>query len=461
MIRVFMLCFMLSFLLDPGSASSYETQKQETNAQKDAIVKVGHPKFNTYQLEIVNLCFWIVKNYSHNSKKPFNQKKITLLIAEFLGIILPDNCELVDPVHGLENKVEWARLSSDDKYLVTRTRKTDLKSESLTLWHVETGQSTILGNVRLPDSKRKMQFPKNAFVFTADNQQVIFGGCIVDTVEIWSLRTQARVHIMQGHKDRVSTISLSANDKLILVTDDSGYAYVWNRETGKCVRTFWQGYWEIFRVRMDWCVFCNNDQNIVSLDTNAAYIWSVSYMSYPWCRKQKHNTNDFALFAKISRDQQHLVFPASSSVRHTIYVLQLPTTKSRLAFREHTSRVKDFCFVRGDTYVASIDHNSIMYIWQLADGVTVHRFEGIRDYKIWFTDLRPQWFSRENVECIPFVLKSNEHEAGTICCLEVESGKEMRMEDEELLNAHGVSSDGRFMVVQERKHPYTELRYLK
>jgi len=446
MMRVLILYFILSLMFAPGFASCCKTKPKENIVQKDAIVAVERPKLTKDQHQYVNLCYWIVENYSPNYQY---RRTITQLIIEFLGVILPDNHRLEDPSSGTNPVLcvtVWARFSLDDHWLVTKTQQLmDRDSASLMLWHVETGQSTILGDAIFPLMAHKL-FPEKTCVFTADNQQVIVGGSMPHTIEIWSLRAQARVNTLRGHHNFVEAISLSSNDKFILSNESCGYAYVWHRETGKCVRRFWQE-WGWSRVRLEWSFFCNRDQHVVSSDSDAIYLWSVRL---GWGRKRAikaaTTTTDWIKITGgiISRDQRHLVFATISDAHSVLYVWQLPTLTSRLEFREHTTDIDKFCFVRGDMCVASIDISGIAYIWQLTNGNTVHRVEYNNHFGNYLGNgpLRSHWVSRKNIEYIQF---------GFNCCwVEVESGRAVRTEhkNDEIINFLDISSNGRFIVVQ-------------
>lgn len=111
-------------------------------------------------------------------------------------------------------------------------------------------------------------------------------------------------------------------------------------------------------------------------------------------------------------------------------------------FHEHKNWVLTSCFVREDTWVASVDNDYTLCIWRISDAHCIHRFENSNYFLLL---QHSYWLKSGDIECIIVATENSPYE---IQVLAVESGKGIFTFTGHTDRIHSVcvSSDGKYLI---------------
>jgi len=412
--------------------------KQESTLLPNDIAEIKPQKYTKYQKKYAYIVYFMAEHIF-----PTCPQAMTQLVLAFLGV-----CPFTPP-QSLPNRIYWCCLSSDDQWFVTGSA-----SDTIHLWHVETGQGTYLED----GSPR-------AWVFTADTYHLITASVTSNNLYIWEVATGLRVSTLTGHGYRVNHCAVSSDDTLLLSVALDGLR-LWARATGTCLRVFSKFQFQ-FKL---WGQFWNNNQFILSAGVRrlgpavkmqsphvgpvrvGMEMWAGTVHIQVWsvdagkCVREVSVGRDTKEIGQcqVSANQQLVVVPILYP-GCMIGVWDLVTGTSGPLFREHTTKVTACGFLHGDTWVASVDRGGTLYVWQVTDGCPRHRVQHCRVGVAGM--IRSYWLRRTGrsaVECI--TIESSSADIPHIRVLEVESGTVTHTFEDTLIKTSDVFSDGRFMV---------------
>lgn len=96
----------------------------------------------------------------------------------------------------------------------------------------EGGTTKFIRNFEWPEYNGD---PITCLALTNDNQWMIGGG---KTPRLWKVATGKVFHVFQGHTDKIVSLSVSADGKLLATGSSDGTARLWDIATGKEIRVF-------------------------------------------------------------------------------------------------------------------------------------------------------------------------------------------------------------------------------
>jgi len=345
---------------------------------------------------------------------------ITRLIAAFLWHRhLPEQRVGTIP-H--DRSIRMCQLSSDDSWLVSHSLW------QLYLWNVATN--------RLQWTLTAHDEDINQCILSSDDQYII-SASRDKTLKIWTFLSGTLLYTLEGHTGRVSSCSLSADNQFLLSTSDDETVRMWSVTTGKCIKIFYG-----HSTHAKFAQFYANNPRVIST-CRYVRVWDVATKK---CVQILQGHTDVITYCNYSSDEQFLL---SGSTDETARVWDLSTGTCKQTFEGHTDCVEAGCFVRNDTWIASIDYKNNLCIWRISDAHCVYR---LPNYYAYFSLQRSYWLKCRNTECIivsTYTTNPYNHiyPIYEVHVLSVESGEKIftiQSHDAPVRTAC-VSSDGRYL----------------
>ncbi len=140
----------------------------------------------------------------------------------------------ITSLHRDDMRLYAVALSPDQKYLLLAGVFYD--GDLLLL---DIGSGRIVRTYRGHGDRQKKQRDPAVFcaAFTPDGQRLVTGGAD-HTVRVWDVATGKQIHLLEGHRERVSALALSPDGKYCLSGSEDKTAILWDLESGGKVRTF-------------------------------------------------------------------------------------------------------------------------------------------------------------------------------------------------------------------------------
>ncbi|GIW81056.1 MAG: hypothetical protein KatS3mg105_2863 [Gemmatales bacterium] len=133
--------------------------------------------------------------------------------------------------------------------------------EAVRIWNVETGVALGPQGVHYARVSSLCLSPKGQIASVGYDGQV----------GVWNSQTGKRVHLLQGHKDRLLTVAFSSDGKLIASGGFGGEIRVWNAFNGTLAFVLKSAEKHILKL-----VFAQSDRVLVSLGGTAIEVWDIS-----------------------------------------------------------------------------------------------------------------------------------------------------------------------------------------
>ena len=105
---------------------------------------------------------------------------------------------------------------------------------------------------------------------TADSRRVVSGG-EDKSIRIWDLETGVCIHTLQGHSETINSVSVTPDGRRAVSASSDKTLRVWDLETGACLHTL-KGHRDLIR-----CVCCTPDGHraISGSDDNTLRVWDL------------------------------------------------------------------------------------------------------------------------------------------------------------------------------------------
>ncbi len=167
----------------------------------------------------------------------------------------------------MANQVISVDISSDNSHVVTAN------TSQLALWNMTSGHNKGFWQVK--DSKITQ-------VKVSNQGQEILIAQLNGTIELYQLHSGRRLQFL-GHKERISSIDMSANGHFVLSGSYDGKALFWNSKTGQVIHDFKHSEGRITKVALD----ASGQYAFTANSFKESFIWQlssgkkVSQLSYP------------------------------------------------------------------------------------------------------------------------------------------------------------------------------------
>jgi WD40 repeat protein len=310
-------------------------------------------------------------NSSNNRFKAFPDCNDSLVLAAFNpdgSRIVTANVDSSDPIaqvwdsstykclfslKGHLGLVEYARFSSDDKYIITTSADKTAKA-----WNAENGDliTTLTGHTDT------VKFA----AFSGDNQ-IVATASYDSTAKLWSIPTGDLLCTLRKHSQHDSElicVVFSPDSKVLVTAGDDGKADVWNVIDGELLFSLEHAD-GLHAVR-----FSGDGQYILTASADdTAKIWNS--VDGRLIQTLKHSGNVFGI--DITSDNQKVVTASSDK---SAKIWDLATGRLVCSLDDHEGMVWDVQFSPDNRFVITVDtEGQAAKIWDATTGVLLSRLE--------------------------------------------------------------------------------------
>jgi len=337
---------------------------------------------------------------------------ITRLIAAFLWHIhLPEQPIGIVPDYGI---VEMFQLSSNAALLVSHSG-----IGYISLWNVAT-------TVRQWTVKAHDQYITQLILSSDD--KFIISASEDKTLKIRTLLSGKLLYTLKGHP--VYSCSISADNQFLLSSSRMDRAvHMWSVTTGKFIKKF-NAYCRYPCV--GYAQFYANGRRMISTCSDHVHVWDVETNQ---CVYVLHGHSNAIIHCNFSSDEQFLLSRCT-----TARVWHLSTGRWMAKFEGHKGWIHAGCFVRKDTWIASIDENHTLCIWRISDAHCMYQLSNYSPY----SPLQHSYWLRDT-ECIIVSTYTNPYEVHVLTVVPGRKIFTVQRHDKPI-SAACVSSDGRYLL---------------
>jgi WD40 repeat protein/GTPase SAR1 family protein len=195
---------------------------------------------------------------------------------------------------------------------------------------------------------------------------ILASGSDDSTVKIWDIVTGQCLSTLQGHSNRVTSISFSPDGHILASGSDDQTVRLWNVQTYQCLHTL-RGH--LARI---WSVaFSTDGQTLVTgAHDQTIKLWNVGNGQ---CLKTLQGHTDWVWAVAVSPDGSTL---ASSSSDQTVKLWDFSTGRCIRTFHREGNCVYSLAFSRDGQTLATGGSDQAVKLWDLSTGRCIRTFQG-------------------------------------------------------------------------------------
>jgi WD40 repeat protein len=212
--------------------------------------------------------------------------------------------------------------------------------------------------------------------------KLLVTGCQDGIARVWETATGREVRRFVGHADAINAVSLSSDGKRLLSGSEDETARLWEVDTGKEIRVFkgHTAYVTAVTLSRDgkWAVSAGGDLGITGTTSVSEHEWEFAARLWSLDRGEKlrvfshHGTNGVWSLA-LSPDNKWLV--TGSSARE-IRVWDVGTGMKVREFKGHSEGVFSLALSRDGRWLTSASYDKTARVWDFARGKEIHVLRG-------------------------------------------------------------------------------------
>jgi WD40 repeat protein len=218
-----------------------------------------------------------------------------------------------------------------------------------------------------------------------------------ETLKQWEIKTRQCIRTFSGHKDGVTSVSLSADSSYAISAGRSDHNLKqWNVELGNCLQTF-RGYKGNIKSFVAYegegisitsvCLSANGRLAFSGCNNKTIAIWEIHTSQLKFWQKDlknwKFSENKLLKLLNGHRDEVTSIclstdeqFILSGSIDNTVKLWEIATGKCIHTFAEHTGGVTVVCISADSRFALSGSNDQTLKLWDIAARHCVRTYEG-------------------------------------------------------------------------------------
>ncbi|MGK7893992.1 MAG: NB-ARC domain-containing protein, partial [Xenococcus sp. (in: cyanobacteria)] len=268
-----------------------------------------------------------------------------------------NNKELITTLTGHEDRVRAIQFSSDGKFIISAS-----EDNTVIIW--DTQQHSVIDNFKLKEQK---DYPLRGLVLSP-NDNFFVTGCDDCKVRIWEKQTGKLLRTFGGHSNWIRSLAFHPEGQLLASSCEDGLICLWDIDKQECIKVLKE-----HRGRV-WSIAISSDGEFLFSGSNdrTAKLWEVSTGN---CVRTLQGYSRHIRALVFSPDSNFLAH-SSSGLNETVKLWNIAEEKIINIFGQHKCIVWSIDFSSDGKFMITCGGDRTLKTWEVSTGKCLHSLSG-------------------------------------------------------------------------------------